>query len=99
MLAKEMKVSLGVEAKPETVFEEIRRTVHGYNVPLAVIATGGAAQAIPVNGRVSIDAPPPLIQSSRDTLFTSGTLGRYSQTLKSVQEAPGALYSSRIKTP
>jgi NADH-quinone oxidoreductase subunit G len=99
LLAKEMKVSLGVEAKPETVFEEIRRTVHGYNVPLAVIATGGAAQAIPVNGRVSIDAPPPLIQSSRDTLFTSGTLGRYSQTLKSVQEAPGALYSSRIKTP
>ena len=32
------------------------------------------------------------IQSARDTLFTSGTLGRYSKTLNSVSEGPGGLY-------
>jgi len=31
-------------------------------------------------------------RSAGDTLFTSGTLGRYSKTLQSVLEAPGALY-------
>ena len=36
---------------------------------------------------------PDLIQSARDTLFTSGSLGRYSKMLNSVLEAPGALYS------
>jgi NADH-quinone oxidoreductase subunit G len=99
LIAKEMKIDLGVAATPQAVFDEIRKSVHGYNVPLAVIATGGAAQAVPVNGRVPVDTPPQLIQSSRDTLFTSGTLGRYSKTLKSVIEYPGELYSSGIKTP
>ncbi len=33
-----------------------------------------------------------LIQSACDTLFTSGTLGRYSKALNSVTEAPGGLY-------
>ncbi len=33
-----------------------------------------------------------LIRSAGDTLFTSGTLGRYSKTLQSVAEAPGGLY-------
>jgi NADH-quinone oxidoreductase subunit G len=32
------------------------------------------------------------VQSARDTLFTSGTLGRYSKTLNSVSEGPGGLY-------
>jgi NADH-quinone oxidoreductase subunit G len=33
-----------------------------------------------------------IIESARDTLFTSGTLGRYSKSLNSVAEAPGDLY-------
>ena len=61
----------------------------GYNVPLPVIATGGAAQTAPVNGRVPRGRRPELIRSARDTLFTSGTLGRYSKILNSVLEAPG----------
>ena len=69
------------------MFEEIRKTVHGYDVPLPVIATGGAAPTMPLNGRVA--ALPGAIASAGDTLFTSGTLGRYSKILNSVMEAPG----------
>ncbi len=99
LLAKEMKLELGLEAKPHSLFDIIRQTVHGYNVPLPVIATGGAAQAVPVNGRVPVDTPSELIRSSRDTLFTSGSLGRHSKSLQSVLEYPGQLYGSPIETP
>jgi hypothetical protein len=33
-----------------------------------------------------------LIRSAGNTLFTSGTLGRYSTMLNAVLEAPGTLY-------
>jgi NADH-quinone oxidoreductase subunit G len=75
---------------PEKVFEEIRKSVHGYNVPLPVLATGGAAVTVPLNGRVA--ALPGTIQSANETLFTSGTLSRYSKILNEVMESPGALY-------
>jgi NADH-quinone oxidoreductase subunit G len=92
LLSKEMSVNIGIWS-PDKVFEEIRRNVHGYNIPLPVLATGGATQTAPVNGRVQAASRPELIQSARDTLFTSGTLGRYSKKLNSVLEAPGALYA------
>jgi NADH-quinone oxidoreductase subunit G len=98
LLAKEMKVDFPA-VKPDAVFDEIRKTVHGYNIPLPVIATGGAAQTTPVNGRVPVESRPELIQSARDTLFTSGSLGRYSKTLNSVLERPGELFESGIATP
>ena len=91
LIAKGMGVNLG-QWSPESVFEEIRGMVRGYNVPLPVLAAGGAGQACPVNGRVGVDPQPELIRSAGDTLFTSGTLGRYSKTLGSVKEAPGELY-------
>jgi NADH-quinone oxidoreductase subunit G len=94
LLSKEMGVNLGMWSA-DKVFEEIRKNVHGYNVPLPVLATGGAAQTAPVNGRVPVSSRPELIQSARDTLFTSGTLGRYCKKLNSTLEAPGALYSER----
>ena len=47
------------------MFDEIRKTVRGYNVPLPVIATGGAAQTVPVNGRVPFEARPDLIRSAQ----------------------------------
>jgi NADH-quinone oxidoreductase subunit G len=93
LLAKDMGLNLGVWT-PDKVFEEIRRTVRGYNVALPVVATGGAAQTAPVNGRVPLTARPDLIASAGDTLFTSGTLGRYSKMLGSVLEAPGSLYKT-----
>ncbi len=44
----------------------------------------------PVSG--SIEPRPELVRSAGDTLFTSGTLGRYCAMLNSVREAPGELY-------
>ncbi|MEZ5356081.1 MAG: NADH-quinone oxidoreductase subunit NuoG [Bryobacteraceae bacterium] len=82
-------------AQHERIFEEIRARVRGYNVPLPVIATGGAAATAAVNGRVNVEARPDLIRSFGDTLFTSGSLGRYSKTLASVLESPGQLYQSK----
>ena len=69
-----------------TVFEEIRKTVRGYDIPLAAISAGGAAQTMPVNGRITVESRPDLIRSAHDDLFTSGTLGRYSKMLNSVLE-------------
>jgi NADH-quinone oxidoreductase subunit G len=86
LIAKEM----GLVAQmgpwlPETVYNEIRRTVKGYDIPLALI-TVGAQQTTPVNGRVGVESRPDLIWSAHDNLFTSGTLGRYSKILNSVIE-------------
>ncbi|MGD1095098.1 MAG: NADH-quinone oxidoreductase subunit NuoG [Bryobacteraceae bacterium] len=92
LIAKEMKLNLDIWL-PDKVFEEIRRTVHGYNVPLPVLATGGAALTAPLNGRVR--ALPGVAESAGDTLFTSGTLSRYSKILNSVTEAPGVLYGGK----
>jgi len=98
LLAKEMGLDLG-PTKPEAIFDEIRKTVRGYNIPLPIIATGGAAQTSPVNGRVPVESRPELIQSARDTLFTSGSLGRYSKMLNSVIERKAGLYESGVNTP
>jgi NADH-quinone oxidoreductase subunit G len=99
LIAKEMKLDLGIASDWKTIFNEIRRTVKGYDVPLPSVMTGGAPQAVPVNGRVTVESIPELVSSARDTLFTSGTLGRYSRVLKSVLEYPGELYSIRYSDP
>jgi len=91
LIAKELKLNLGIWS-PSNVFEEIRSSVSGYNIPLPIIATGQAAQTSPLNGRVSVMPRPDLIQSAGNTLFTSGSLGRYSKKLTSVMEYPGQLY-------
>ena len=93
LLAREMGLNLGIWTH-DAVFEEIRKSVPGYNVPAAIVQTGGAAQSQPLNGRVDAGSRPDLISSAGDTLFTSGTLGRYSKALTSVMEYPGALYKS-----
>jgi NADH-quinone oxidoreductase subunit G len=72
---------------PDMVFAEIREQVHGYDLPLPVIATGGAAQTLPVNGRVPVENRPDLVRSDHNGLFSSGTLGRYSKVLNSVVES------------
>ncbi len=96
LLARELKVDLGT-ATPEALLKEIRQTVKGYNVALPVLATGGAAVTAPVNGRVAIDVPLEAIYSNGDTLYTSGTLGRFSNALTSLLEYPGELYSGKSK--
>ncbi len=71
---------------PQVVFSEIRKTVHGYDVPAPAISTG-AAQTMPVNGRVPVESRPDLVHSDHNGLFASGTLGRYSKVLHSVVES------------
>jgi len=70
---------------PETVYNQIRASVKGYDIPLALVSVG-AQQTTPVNGRVGVESRPDLIRSAHDNLFTSGTLGRYSKILNSVIE-------------
>jgi NADH-quinone oxidoreductase subunit G len=86
-LAREMGVAAALGPwVPDVVFEEIRKQVRGYNIPLPIIATGGAAQTMPVNGRVGVAPRPDLVRSDHNGLFDSGTLGRYSRVLNSVLE-------------
>jgi NADH-quinone oxidoreductase subunit G len=73
--------------KAEAVFEQIRSQVRGYQIPVPVIATGGAAQTMPVNGRIPVESRPDLVESDHNGLFASGTLGRYSKVLNSVIES------------
>jgi len=93
LIAKEMGMAaeIGVWSH-DVVFKQIHQNVHGYNVALPILITGGAAMTQPVNGGVGVDVRVDEIRSAGDTLFTSGELGRYSKLLTSVPEYPGALY-------
>jgi NADH-quinone oxidoreductase subunit G len=94
LIAKEMKLDLGIWL-PEKVFDEIRKNVHGYDVSKAILDLG-AVTTTPLNGRVA--ALPGIIESSGDTLFTSGSLTKYSKILNEVMESPGGLYGSNTKS-
>jgi NADH-quinone oxidoreductase subunit G len=83
---------------PDTVYNEIRRTVKGYDIPLAMVSIG-AQQTTPVNGRVGVESRPDLIWSAHDNLFTSGTLGRYSKILNSVIEKRTSAVLSQESVP
>ena len=75
---------------PASVFEEIRKVVPGYNVQLAGLLTGGAEATKPhfsKNGHAPYDVPAELIRSANDTLFTSGSLGRFCTMMQSLPEA------------
>jgi NADH-quinone oxidoreductase subunit G len=86
LIAKEMGLAAQMGPwLPEAVYNEIRRSVKGYDIPLALV-TVGAQQTAPVNGRVNVESRPDLVWSAHDNLFTSGTLGRYSKILNSVIE-------------
>ena len=75
---------------PAAVFEEIRKAVPAYNVEQAGLLTGGA-EATRVefsrNGHAPYDVPVGLIRSAQDTLFSSGTLGRFCTMMESLPEA------------
>jgi len=75
---------------PAAVFEEIRKAVPGYNVQPAGLLTGGAEPTqihFAKNGHAPYDVPVGLIRSAQDTLFTSGTLGRFCKMMESLPEA------------
>jgi hypothetical protein len=97
LLSRELKTNIGIW-KPETIFNEIRTNVPSYNVPLILIESGGAAATAPVSGSAAA-ARPDLIESARNNLFHSGTLGRHCQTLSAVIEAPGTIYGQPVGEP
>jgi NADH-quinone oxidoreductase subunit G len=87
-IAREMGAAAAMGPwSPEAVFEEIRQSARGYQIPLAAIATGGAAQTAALNGRIPVEHRPGLVRSDHNGLFASGTLGRYSKVLHSVLES------------
>jgi NADH-quinone oxidoreductase subunit G len=98
LLAKEMRTEWSVQ-KPEQVFQEIQRLVRGYSLPLAILETGGAAATTPPNGNINFKQQPELVRPARNTLFTSGTMGRFSNTLNAVMESPGELYHDPSNQP
>jgi NADH-quinone oxidoreductase subunit G len=78
---------------PAAVFEEIRKAVSGYNVQAAGLLLGGAEPTrveFARNGHPPYDVPVGLIRSAKDTLFTSGTLGRFCTMMESLPEAKTA---------
>jgi NADH-quinone oxidoreductase subunit G len=75
---------------PEAAFDEIRQTVAGYGVSMPTLLLGEAERTSPVssaNGNAKFDVAAGSIFSAHDTLFTSGTLGRYCKTILSLPEA------------
>jgi NADH-quinone oxidoreductase subunit G len=74
---------------PEAVFAEIRKAVPAYDVSQAGLLTGGAEPAriaLSRNGRAPYDLPAGLVFSAHDTLFTSGSLGRFCTMIHSLPE-------------
>ena len=62
----------------------------GYNLAMATLLLGEAERTSPVstaNGNAKFDVPVGSIFSSRDTLFTSGSLSRYCTMVRSLPEA------------
>ena len=75
---------------PEAALDEIRKSVAGYDVLAATLLLGEAERTKPsvaAKGNASFNVPAGTIFSSHDTLFTSGTLGRYCSMILSLPEA------------
>jgi NADH-quinone oxidoreductase subunit G len=73
-------------SSPEDVLREIIASVPGYGIALPSLLAGRALATRPVGSPPALERPD-LIFSSRDSLFTSGSLSRYSWALNSVDEA------------
>jgi len=73
---------------PAAILDEIQRVVPGYDVSRMDVMAGNAVPTFSVGaGAGTAQSDPEAIVPSADTLFTSGTLGRYSNTLNSVIES------------
>ncbi len=73
---------------PFAILDEIQRLVPGYQVSRFELLAGNDVHV--QSSLVQIEAPPEkhaLILPAEDTLFTSGTLGRYSPALHAVMES------------
>ncbi|HEV2351447.1 MAG TPA: NADH-quinone oxidoreductase subunit NuoG [Terriglobia bacterium] len=71
---------------PDDVLKEIITSVRGYSIALPTLLLGGAVATRPEGNPPALERED-LIFSSHDSLFTSGTLSRYSPALNSVEES------------
>lgn len=72
---------------PEALLDEIQRLVPGYNFSRLKLFSGNDVHTLaPEHSSVAQLPSPESIVPANDTLFTSGTLGRYSNTLNAVIE-------------
>ena len=81
---------------PMTILDEIQRLVPGYGLSRLQLLSGNDQHLQPAaapqrgsSGLVQISTRRDLVLPSGDTLFTSGTLGRYSAALNSVRDFQG----------
>jgi NADH-quinone oxidoreductase subunit G len=72
---------------PMAILDEIQRLVPGYDVSRSNLLAGNSEHTSFTKSGAGSAQNPALISPANDTLFTSGTLGRYSRTLKSVMES------------
>jgi len=76
---------------PMAIFDEIQRLVPGYDISRTNLLAGNSEHTSLANSGGGVtpqkSEAPSLIVPANDTLFTSGTLGRYSHALQSVIES------------
>ena len=75
---------------PMAVFDEIQRLVPGYGVARINLLAGNDVQTFACGEGQGAKQDAKAIWPANDTLFTSGTLGRYSNVLSSVMENKAA---------
>jgi NADH-quinone oxidoreductase subunit G len=72
---------------PTAILDEIQRLVPGYDVSRMNLLAGNSQHTSLTQGGPGAAHREHSISPANDDLFTSGTLGRYSRTLKSVMES------------
>jgi NADH-quinone oxidoreductase subunit G len=72
---------------PTAILDEIQRLVPGYDVSRLNLLAGNSEHTSLAEAGPGVAHSPESIAPANDDLFTSGTLGRYSRTLKSVMES------------
>ncbi|HTT18453.1 MAG TPA: NADH-quinone oxidoreductase subunit NuoG [Candidatus Sulfotelmatobacter sp.] len=72
---------------PMAILDEIRRLVPGYDVERMNLLAGNSEHTSVEKSGPGVAHRPESIMPAHDTLFTSGTLGRYSRALQSVIES------------
>src|SRR5450631_3099539 len=72
---------------PMAILDEIQRLVPGYDVSRVNLLAGNVEHTSLEKSGPGAAQKPESISPANDGLFTSGTLGRYSRTLKSVMES------------
>ena len=75
---------------PIAILDEIQRLVAGYDVSRLNLLAGNDQHIEIAGSGPSVAHDPKLIVPANDDLFSSGTLGRYSHTLRSVMENKSA---------